>query len=178
MKRIAPWLLLLASATAQAHHLAAPKVDLIAVSQKEIRIAVDYSVDPAKATEVREQFDRDRDGTLAGEERAAAESWLRVSATHFLGIRVDGTAARLTEIAAEFRGLDGRGVPGVMVVLSAPVSLGTGAHTLVLSDRHKDAAIAVPVQVSFARGLTSEDTDGPLAVGAQTPSLAIDFRAQ
>ena len=178
MKRIALLLSMLASAAAHAHHLAAPKFDLISVSQKEIRIAVDYSVDPAKATEVRAQFDRDRDGTLAGEERTAAESWLRVSATHFLKIRVDGTTAVLTEIAAEFRGLDERGLPGVMIVLATPVSLGKGVHTLVLSDRHKDAAIAVPVQVTFARGLASDDTDGPLAVGAQTPSLAIEFRAQ
>lgn len=172
---------LLAATAAQAHHLAAPKVDLVAVSQKEIRIAVDYSVEPAKAADVRDLFDRDRDGKLAGDERAAAESWLRAAATHFLRIRVDGAAAPWGEIAAEFRGLDDRGVPGVLVVVSAPVSLGKGDHRLELTDRHKDASLAVPVRVTFARGLTLADTtapDGPLSVGAQTPSLAIDFRAQ
>ena len=171
-------LIVLVAAPAWGHHLAAPKVDLISVSQKEIRIAVDYSVEPAKASDVRDLFDRDRDGKLAGEERTAAESWLRASATHFLGIQVDGKALALGEIAAEFRGLDERGVPAAMIVLAGPVSLGKGSHRLQLTDRHKDAAIAVPVQVTFARGLTSEASEGALSVGAQTPSLAIDFRAQ
>ena len=169
---------LFASPALFAHHLSAPKVDLLAVSQKEIRIAVDYSVDPAKAADMRELFDRDRDGTLAGDERKTAEAWLRVSATHFLGIKVDGKSLALGEVAAEFRGLDAGGVPSAMFVLTGPVSLGKGAHRLELSDRHKDATIAVPVSVSFARGLTSELGEGTLSVGAQTPSLAIEFRAQ
>lgn len=169
--------LLLASA-ASAHHLAAPKVDLVSVSLKEIRIAVDYSVDPAKGGELRTLFDRDRDGRLAGEERTTAEQWLRVAATHFLAVQVDGKAVALSEIEAEFRGLEGRGDPGALLVLAAPLSLGKGAHRLELTDRHKDAAIAVPVRVTFARGIDSDVPDAPLAVGAQTPSLAIEFHAQ
>lgn len=171
--------LALVSGGAWAHHLAAPKVDLVSISRNEFRIAVDYSVDPAKSGELRALFDRDRDGRLAGEERATAEAWLRVAAMHFLSVRVDGKALVLGEIAAEFRGLDERGgAPGVMVVLSAPLSLGKGAHRLELTDRHKDATIAVPVRVTFARGIDSDVPDAPLQVGAQTPSLAIDFHAQ
>ena len=169
---------LLVPGAVRAHHLAAPKVDLVIVSQKEIRIAVDYSVDPAKSSELRDLFDRDRDGRLAGEERSTAEQWLRVAATHFLSVRIDGKAVPLAEVEAEFRGLEGRGDPGALLVLSGPLSLGKGAHRLELTDRHKDAAIAVPVRVTFARGMDSDAPDAPLEVGAQTPSLAIDFRAQ
>lgn len=175
--RFAGTVLLLAS-VASAHHLAAPKVDLVSVSRQEIRVAVDYSVDPAKGSELLGLFDRDRDGRLAGEERSTAEQWLRVAATHFLSVRVDGKVVPLSEIEAEFRGMEGRGVPGALLVLSAPLSLGKGAHRLELTDRHKDATIAVPVRVTFARGIDSDAPDSPRIVGAQTPSLAIDFRAQ
>jgi hypothetical protein len=166
------------ASVAAAHHLAAPKVDLVSVSLKEVRIAVDYSVDPAKGGELRSLYDGTRDGLLAAEERTAAEQWLRVAATHFLSVQVDGKTVALSELAAEFRGLDGRGVPGALVVLSGPLALGKGAHRLELTDRHKDAAIAVPVRVTFARGIESEVPDAPLLVGAQTPTLAIDFHAQ
>ena len=112
------------------------------------------------------------------EEKTAVEQWLRLSATHFLLVRVDGKDVALREVGAEFRGLEGQGVPGAMVVLAGPVSLGKGPHRLELTDRHKDAAIAVPVTVTFARGMVSDAADSPLSVGAQTPSLAIDFHAQ
>lgn len=179
MKRAACLLALLAAApVARAHHLAAPKIDLVHVSRTELRIAIDYAVEPAKAGEMRAIFDRDVDGAIAGTERDAAEAWVRAAATAFLSVKVDGAKLALREIEAEFRGLDGsRGDLGGMLVLSAPLALAAGAHTLEIADRHKDEAIEVPVRVTLARGFESEDADAPHALGPQMRSLAIGFRA-
>lgn len=175
---MASLLLLLLPALGLAHHLAAPKVDLVSVSAKEIRIAVDYSVDLVQSDTLRGLYDRDRDGRIGADEAAPAEAWLRLAATNFLGVEIDGQPLALRELAVELRGMDGRGALGGMFVLSAPVSLGKGAHRMELRDRHKDASIAVPVRVTFARGLESDAPDTPVSLDAQMPSLAIDFRAQ
>jgi ABC-type uncharacterized transport system substrate-binding protein len=163
---------------ASGHHLAAPKVDLVSVSKNEIRIAVDYSLDPAQSGTLRGLYDRNRDGRIADAESKPAEAWLRLAATSFLTVRVDGKDVRLSELAVELRGMDGRGDLGGMFVLSAPLSLASGEHRLELRDRHKDAATGVPVRITFARGLDSEAPDTPFVLDAQIPSLAIDFRAQ
>ena len=177
MKRLAV-VASLAPMIAFAHHLAAPKVDLVSVSRKEIRVAVDYFVDATQSETLRGLYDRDRDGRIAGAESAPAEAWLRLAATNSLVVRVDGAVIPLKELAVEWRGLDGRGDLGAMFVLSGPISLGIGPHRLELKDRHKDASIAVPVRVTFSRGLEHDGPDTPFTLDAQTPSLAIDFRAQ
>ena len=178
MKRLVLLALLLVAPPAGAHHLAAPKIDLVHVSRADVRIAIDYAVEPAKAGEMRAIFDRDADGAIAGKERDAAQAWVRAAATAFLSMKVDGKKVELREIEAEFRGLDGSaGDLGGMLVLSAPLALAPGEHTLELTDRHKDETVEVPVRITMARGFESDDADAPFALGPQTRSLAIVFRA-
>ena len=170
--------LLAIPAKSPAHHLAAPKVDLVHVGKGEIRVLVDYAVEPAKSGEMRAIFDGDRDGKIgAGSERAAAEAWLKAAATNFLVIHLDGTKVPLAVTESELRGLE-RGDLGALVVLSAKLALGAGPHRLTLADRHKDAEIEVPVRVTFARGISSDTPDTPVLLGRNAPLLAIDFHAQ
>lgn len=167
-----------AAPPARAHDLVAPKIDRLHVSRNEVRIAVDYAVEPAKAGEMRAIFDRDADGAITGKERDAAQAWLRAAATAFLSVNVDGRKLELREIEVKFRGLDAKaGDLGGVFVLSSPLSLAPGVHTLELADRHKDERIEVPVRVTLGRGIVSPGARGHHTLGPQARSLAIVFTA-
>lgn len=164
-------LLLCAPAAASAHREMYPKQDRLELSPGGVRLLLGYAV-PAgdEARALRRLFDRDRDGTLGAEERAALNEHLARLALHFLSVKLDGRPLPLRRAAVEGGPEDAE---RLAVTVTVEAALPPGAHVLRLSDRHKDRRLAVPVTVS-ARGVrvTSRLPPQPFVGAAQDLELA------
>jgi hypothetical protein len=151
------------ASTAAAHTLAYPKLDTVHVAKDRVTVMADYSLDVAASADLKRVYDRNRDGVVAGDERATLESYLRIVATHYLSLTLDGTPLPLAETGVSFEGVDEPIATGreLRAVFELSASLGSGS-TLTLSDRHKDRSIEIPVSVDFAgAGAPIRATLGP-----------------
>jgi hypothetical protein len=161
---------ILAPAIALPHTLAYPKLDTVHVAKDRVTVTADYSLDVAASADLKRVYDRNRDGVVAGDERATLEGYLRIVATHYLSLTLDGNPLRLSETGVSFEGLDEPIATGkeLRAIFELEAALGSGG-TLTLSDRHKDRAIEIPVSVDFA------DDRAPIraTLGASARSLAI-----
>lgn len=142
-------LLVVLAGAASAHRVAYPKTDRLHLTPQGLELRIEYVVaDPAEATVLVRLFDRDRSGTLEAGEQAALREHLCKLASTFVRLELDGNALPLARREAELLPL-GNGQPlAAALTLSAQASLAGGAHTLRISDRHKDRAIAVPLRVT------------------------------
>jgi len=104
----------------------------------------------AEARALAEQVDRDRSGTLDGDERAALTRFLAARATRFARLTVDGRAAPLSDGGAALElpptvdAIEARGI-ALVAHRRAAVRLDDGTHRLTFEDRAPDARVTVAV---------------------------------
>ncbi|MSP59339.1 MAG: hypothetical protein EXR72_03180 [Myxococcales bacterium] len=171
---------LLASAPAVAHEDRIPKRERLTLSSGSASLNIEYAVprgDVARA--LAGIFDRDRSGDLEAGERALLGRHLAREATAFVALTVDGVTVVLLPGAAPTVTVGGRDGPLLIVCdLAATVALTPGAHRVVLSDRHKDRRVVIPVEVHLGDRLTWRARPAPLpSVDAAHPldlAIAVD----
>lgn len=134
-------------AIAFGHAIKTPKRDRVTLSRDGIVVVCEYLVGADDARQLRAVLQNDR---------ARIERYLISQATHFLRVSVEGKELALERSDARFS-IDGGPASNfaVIVSMSASIALGTGAR-IVLSDRHKDRGVTVPVIVEVKDALTLE----------------------
>lgn len=102
-------LLALAAKIAFAHDVSDPRVLVIVPGPERLEIRVN-DVEPAgpKATELRNRFDEDDDGTLRDDERANLEAFLATRATRNLKVTQGKKPLALETVSRSFKGADGQ----------------------------------------------------------------------
>src|SRR5882724_2301965 len=159
--RWAPLFLLFVPAFAAAHSIDTPKTDVVRVEPDSLAVSIDYVISPAEAADLRKVYDADSNGRIEGKEREAFTRWIAIAATRFAAVSLDGRKLTLVEdeAARAIEGLEARATSSAEIrasfTLRAAIAPAPGAHRLLIGDRHKDAAIAVPVRVVFAGGLAA-----------------------
>ncbi len=177
---------LLGPVAARAHDASSPLAVAIDLERTRVGAYLRYTVERGEdARALREQFDRDADGSLDDEERARLRAWLVERARAAFEVRVAGAALVFAQksVADELDGgADAR--LAVALRLVAPVKWPAGSATLSVAVELPDARAITPVAVrvektaslglpeGFAGGVASRRT--PLEV--QVTSAGVSGR--
>ena len=164
-----------ATSAIHAHTFENPKHTHARVSANDIQIETHYTIPPGDlAHRTRTLFDSDSDGTLNETERDSLAAYLRTSALHFLKVELNGESVTLEEVSSEVRGDELETSSALELTgtwtLRATEPAYKRKNVLVLSDRHKDGALQVPVLVSV-NGETHE-----YRLDARRPQIRLRFK--